>query len=233
MQGSLPGQDGSRSSRRLGARPHATGKGSGCRRWATGMTMTTVLRRPATRSQTTRTSRLGWLLGAVIVVGLVVGLLVSQLSSGPSGGSSAGPLRVKTQIYGNRILLQSEVGRSNTWGYLVLENPTQQAATITKVSLSTKLRVVHLALGKPTRGWHAAGGLYQRWPPLDNRPGDLLTLPVTIPPHESSKLFAELVIPHPGRFPIDPTVRVQYRIGKASYTRVYAPPKPDLLYTNH
>lgn len=162
-----------------------------------------------------------------MVTALVVGLLISRSWSDSAGG----PLRIHTQINGYRILLQSQVGRPNTWGYLVVGNPTQEAATITKVVLPTQLRVVRLALGNPKRDFHATGGLYQGWPPISYRPGDLLPLPVTIPPHGSTKIFADLVIPKPGRYPIDRTVRVTYHIDSANYTKVYAPPTPDVLYT--
>lgn len=188
----------------------------------------------ATLSQRTavrppRRLRRWWLLAAAILVvaGLAAGLLISRpWQPGPTGG----PLDVRNQFVGYTITAPSGVGKPNVWALVVLHNPTQQAATITNVHLRTRLEVRHVALANP-RGWHAGSGLYHGWPPADDRPGDLLSLPVILPPHRSTMLFAEVVIPRPGRYPIDRQVQVVYHLGNATYTKVFSPIKPDVLYT--
>lgn len=189
--------------------------------------MTAVVSEPAAVSRAPRGRRWWFLAAAVLVAGLAAGLLVSRpWQPGPAGG----PLQVHKQFVGYNITGPSRVGKPNVFSFVLFHNPTGRPATVIGVRLRTRLEVRRVALANP-RGWHADSGVYHGWPPSHDQTGDLLRLPATIPPHRSTMLFTEVVIPRPGRYPIDRAVRVFYRVGRVTYTKVFTPIKPDVLYT--
>lgn len=132
------------------------------------------------------------------------------------------------------IMTQGRTKQPYTWGMVLLENRTNHPITIDSVHVQTgNLKVVQLDLTHPNH-WYSSGGMLDRWPPLGYRPGpEDLVKPhgLVLPKQGKTLIFGELVMPRPGRYPIGPTVTVQYRAGLRSYQVKLDMGKADMLCT--
>lgn len=157
---------------------------------------------------------------AIILVVLVLAGGLWLVYRVQRSGEGAGPL---TASHPFRYNVNGHPGRRYIWATVYLRNPSGNRLTIDAVNPhpSRGLRVVELRLGNP-RGWHAVGGFYSPWPPQSTRPHDLVPVHgLVLPPHQMTRLFAELVAPNPGRYFIGGAVQVRYRVGGTTYRKVF------------